>query len=99
MKKKALSTDDIVNWWLKKYHNTSTEQILKEKPEWKVGNHSNEFYQAYQVTQAQYDEWYEWFIATVMREGKMGRNRAMKESIWLHLDVAPMIKHLISQRK
>lgn len=93
-RKPKSTADDIVNWWLDKYHSTSIAQLLEENPAWakEPEKHTREFYQKYQVTQEQHDEWYEWFITTMMKEYRMGRKRAERDSAMVYLNVAPSIK-------
>ena len=91
-----ITQEDAINWWLDKYHSTSLEQILEENPAWaeSPSKHSREFYQKYAVTQEQHDEWHEWFITTVMKQWRMGRKRAERNSTLDYLDIAPTIKDL-----
>ena len=63
MKKlKLLKEEDLINWWLKKYHNTDLDQVKKEHPEWaeNPSKHSRDFYSSYMVNEEQHDEWEEW---------------------------------------
>lgn len=91
--KKKLTADDIVNWWLEKYHNTNMDKILEEHPEWADGDHHREFYAAYQVTQAQHDEWYEWFIGVIQKEFKVSKKYAKSHSWVTSLNTAPRVKN------
>ena len=34
-KKKQISEEDLINWWLEKYHNTNLERVMEEHPDWK----------------------------------------------------------------
>jgi hypothetical protein len=93
-KKEELTEDMFVNWWLERFHNTNIEGVLEAHPEWRdeSKNHSADFYQAYQVTSDQHDEWYEWAINTVMKYYRIGRKRAEREFAFPYLNVAPMTK-------
>lgn len=91
-KRKPKSTqDDFINKWLGDYHNTSIAQILEEYPEWakEPTKHSRDFYQKYKVTKAQHDEWYDWFIETIMKEYRMSKKAAKRATCFVTLNVAP----------
>jgi spore coat polysaccharide biosynthesis protein SpsF (cytidylyltransferase family) len=82
--------EDYFNAWLK-YHNTNTEQVKKDHPEWDLKRDSHKFYKTYAVTQQQHDEWYEWAIKQVMKDYKMSRKIAEKEFQFPYLNLAPSI--------
>jgi len=60
--KKLVNIEDLINWWLEKYHNTNLEKVKKEHPEWEKNpeQHTRDFYTTYMVTQKQHDEWEAW---------------------------------------
>ena len=89
MKKKELSEEDFYNYWLKKYHNTTIQEIIEKEPEL---CRTDEWYKKYAVTQAQHDEWHEWAIQTIMKHFHYSRKSAQKMFVWDYLNVAPMIK-------
>lgn len=92
--KKLPSTDELVELWLEKYHNTNLQKVLEENPEWKENphEHTRDFYQKYLVTQEQHDEW--------EKEAKVLLNKKYKISKWLidrgwwsvYLNCSPSIK-------
>jgi len=92
-KKNKLTLDDVVNWWLKEYHNTNIKEVLQDHPEWDDGeNHHREFYEAYPVTQKQHDEWREWLTKRLKKETHMGR-KAVERNMWaIYLNTAPSVK-------
>ena len=49
--KVKLTENDIINWWLKKYHDITIEEIMKDHPEYEED--SREFFRKYAVTQEQ----------------------------------------------
>jgi len=59
---KKVKTEDLINWWLNKYHNTNLDQVKENHPEWLKNpeEHTRDFYEAYKVTQEQHDEWEKW---------------------------------------
>ena len=93
MKRKELTEEYVINWWLEKYHNTNLDQVLKDHPEWDDGeNHSRDFYNTYAVTQKQHDEWHKWFIDTVAKTHGTSKKWARKNTCFDYLNVAPSIK-------
>ena len=90
--KKQLNADDIVNWWLEKYHKTNLDKVKELHPEWMDGDHSREFYDTYAVTQAQHDEWYDWVIRTLAKHRRISLKAAKRWFIWPYLNLSPTVK-------
>ena len=95
--KKNVTGEYFIDWWLEKYHNTNHEKILKDHPDWKKAMddktfNSRTFYEAYQCTQDQHDEWYDWAISEVMRIWRVGKKQAKKDFAFPYLNTSPMIK-------
>jgi hypothetical protein len=88
MKKPKLTADNIINWWLKKYHNTTLEEAYAKEP-W---TDSRVFYERYPVTKEQHDEWHEWMITALMKDTKMSRKYVERSSPFIYLNCAPNIK-------
>jgi len=92
---KKINANDLINWWLEKYYNTTLEKILEENPEWKENprEHTKDFYKKYAVTQEQHDEWEKWakeYIRKVAKVSKSYLNRAW----WsIFLNISPIVKH------
>lgn len=88
-----LTQDDLINKWLGDYHNTSLTQVLEENPEWAADpeKHTRDFYQKYQVTQAQHDEWHSWMIDTIAKDFKCSKKYARRSSWAIYLNTAPNI--------
>ena len=92
--KKQVKQEDLINWWLEKYHNTNLDKILDENPKWKENpeKYSLDFFNEYQVTQDQHDEWLEWAKAfTKAVTGIKGRMFDRSWG-WVYLDTSPKIK-------
>ena len=91
---KQLKEEDLVDWWLKKYHSTNLDKVLEENPDWKENpsEHTRDFYNKYPVTQEQYDEWKSWAIQHVKDCTKLSSK--MIEHLWWQVDLncAPNIK-------
>ena len=87
--KAKINSDELVNWWLDKYHNTNLDEV-REKHGWEDGkDHSREFYEAYKVSQEQHDEWYEWAIRLIMKRYRRGKKWAKEAFVFPYLNVAP----------
>jgi hypothetical protein len=86
--KPKITQSELVNWWLEKYHGVTVEQVREEHPDWTY----RDFFPAYQVTQEQHDEWYEWAITTIMKRYRYSKRRAKREFTFPYLNVAPSVK-------
>lgn len=87
----------FINWWLTKYHNTTLAEVFKEHPDWTKDNpeyNSRMFYEAYQVTEEQHDEWYKWAIDVVAKHYGWTNKMAKREFVWIYLNTSPMIKKI-----
>ena len=85
--KKELTQTDIINWWLKKFHNTSIEEVTK-KHNWNE-NDSREFYEVYSVTEEQYKEFEDYFYNEVPKLLKISKKRWKRDSWLAYLNTAP----------
>jgi hypothetical protein len=57
MKRSELTYEYFRDWWLKKYHNTNSAEVIKNHPE---ESKSGEWFELYPCTQEQGDEWKKW---------------------------------------
>jgi hypothetical protein len=87
MKKKRLTRDDMLNWWLKKYHGKTVEQVIAEQP--KEVLQSPEWFKLYPVTKTQHDEWYAWAISALSKERKLPEESIRKLFAFDYLDCSP----------
>lgn len=88
--KKKLTRDDVLNWWLQKYHNTTVAELAKTLPE-DVKN-SSDWFKLYPVTQEQHDEWYKWVVDALAKERRMSKTYIVKHFAFDYLDCAPYIE-------
>lgn len=88
-KKKELTEEMLINWWLVKYHNTTLEEIHKEHPNWT----SKEFYAAFPVTDKQHDEWHDWMLKELQKYFKYSKKYVQRSSWAIYLNTAPSIKN------
>lgn len=91
---KKVNPDDLVNWWLDKYHNTNLTEVLKHNPEWKdnPNEHTRDFYRKYEVTQEQHDEWQEWAKEYVREITKLSKKMINHSWPGIYLNCAPNVK-------
>jgi hypothetical protein len=89
---KKLTRDDMMDWWLKKYHDTTCAEILKAHPEMLETDMSDWFYKTYAVTKAEHDEWYRWVIDALAKERKISKRATKRLFVWEDMDLAPSIK-------
>lgn len=76
------------DWWLKKFHNTTSEQVVKDHPE---EAKSGQWFESYPITEKQYREWRTWAESEVMKDCKIGRS-ALQRYWWsIELDCAPTV--------
>lgn len=88
---KKVKSEDLVNWWLEKFHNTNIEKVTKEHPDWD-GSDSREFFKTYSVTEEQHDEWEAWAKEHVRKITKLPK-KAIDRSFWsISLNTAPSVK-------
>lgn len=84
--KPKLTREDVLNWWLQKYHNVTVDDVKLAHPEAKT---DPEWFKFYPVTKDQHDEWHEWFISTLAKERRMSKKLVRKLSSLDYLDCAP----------
>lgn len=89
-KKKQLSEEDLINLWMKKYYNTTIEEEYIKNP-WKE---PREFYDRYQCTQEQHDEWE--VEAKKVYKKTTGLSDYAVKRYWgfTYLNVSPRVKKL-----
>lgn len=93
--RKKVDPNELLDWWLDKYHNTSIERVLEDHPLWKAHpeEHTRDFYEEYAVTQEQHDEWEKW--AKAYTKKVTGIKGKLFDRSWplTYLNVAPNIKN------
>jgi hypothetical protein len=87
---KQVNRDDLLNWWLMKYHNTNVEEVVEKYP--KEVLNSSEWFKLFPVTQEQHDEWVAWAKDHIKKVTKI--SKAMVERQWgyIYLDCSPYVK-------
>jgi len=88
---KKITRDDLLNWWLKKFHNTSVEEVVKNHP--KDVLDSPEWFKLYPVTQSQCDEWEEWAKKELIKTKTVSKHVIKNNGLgFIYLDCAPYVK-------
>jgi hypothetical protein len=83
-------TEDIIrDWWLKKFHNTTSEEVVKKYPE---QCKTPSWFKLYPVTQQQHDEWHEWMLGALQKEWRCSKKYIRKYSWAIYLQLAPNVK-------
>ena len=85
-----MTREDYLNWWLKKYHNTSVEEVIEthdketlESPDW---------FKLYPVTQQQHDAWEKWARKQFKKEHRLTDKGVDRYWGFTYLDVAPYVE-------
>ena len=84
--------DELMNWWLEKYHNTNVEKVIEKYPE---EIKSPEWFKLYPVTQEQEKEWIKWAKSYIKK--KEGWHNALLERTFpfIYLNTAPYVKKML----
>jgi hypothetical protein len=90
MKRNELTEDYFRNWWLKKYHNTNCEEVIRKHPRLVK---TSKWFLKYPVTEKQHDEWYDWAISKIQKYFKCSKENAKRNFCFTYLNVAPNIKN------
>ena len=90
MKKGTLTEQDVMNWWLEKYHNTNCDEVVKRHPRL---SKTIKWYLKYQVTSEQYDEWREWAVTAIMKDKGYSRKRVERAWWAVELNTSPSVKN------
>jgi len=88
-----ITRDELMNWWLEKYHNTNVEEVVKNHPK-KVLQSTN-WFKLYAVTKEQHDEWIKWAKSHIKKRERW--SKALLERNWgfIYLDTAPYVKEML----
>jgi hypothetical protein len=89
MKKSEITSEFIMNYWLKKYHNIDIDWLMKNEPEFIK---SSDWYKKYAVTQEQHDEWYNWAIDTMSKTFKLSKTTVKRRFVFDYLNLSPSVK-------
>ena len=101
MKQEKLTLDDVINWWLNKFHNTNLDEVLKKHPDWATDSEQYTiiFYDTYQVTTEEYDMWDKWLTKALMKEFHLTKKGAERSKWMIVLNTAPTINDNIKVKR
>lgn len=88
-----VTTDEIINLWLEKYHGVTIEQVAKDNPDRVKAEDSLWFYMTYAVIQEQHDEWYEAAIELIAKRKRLSKKYVKKHFTFDYLNTAPSVIH------
>ena len=89
MKKPKNDINFYRDLWLKKYHNTNCEEVIRLHPEEAT---SGEWFKLYPCTEEQYEQWKKEAIKEIAKDTGLP-SRIIKREWWiLYLDTAPYVK-------
>ena len=90
---KKVDRKDLLNWWLKKFHNTNTDELISKH--YKEVLESPDWFKLYPCTQEQCDEWEKWAKDYIKKETKLPKSLVEKSWWSVYLDCSPYVKREI----
>jgi len=87
---RQVNRDDILNYWLKKYHNTTVEEVVQKYPREQLEH--PDWFKLFPVTQEQYDEWEKWSKDHIRKVTKMSKKLLERQWPYIMLDCSPYVK-------
>lgn len=86
---KTIDREELLDWWLFKYHYTNSKEVAKKYPE---EVKSPDWFKLYPVTQEQHDEWVRWAKGYIKKELRV--SKAFLERGWplVYLDTSPYVE-------
>jgi hypothetical protein len=88
MKKSEITSEFIMDYWLKKYHNITVAWLLENEPELIK---SPDWYEKYAVTQEQHDEWYNWAIDIIAKTFRLSKKTTKRNFVFDYLNLSPSV--------
>jgi hypothetical protein len=89
MKRKELTSEYIMNYWLTKGHNITVQWLIENEPKLIK---TPKWYKKYAVTQELHDEWYEWAINEICKCHHCSKKFAKRNFAFDYLNAAPNVK-------
>ena len=86
---KRVNREVLLDWWLKKYHNTTVKKVINKYP--KEILESPDWFKLYPCTQEQCDEWEKWAKTHIKNTTKMSKKVIDKEWPFIYLECAPYV--------
>lgn len=89
MKRKDVTSEYIMDYWLKKGHGIDVAWLIENEPELIK---TPDWYKKYEVSQELHDEWYEWAIDTIAKSRRASKKYVKKLFAFDYLNLAPSVK-------
>jgi len=91
MKKIETTREDLLDWWLSKYHNTNVNELIKKHTEQELS--TTDWFKLYPVTKEQEQEWVDWAKKKLMKEYKVSSKEIFDKAYWcwIYLDCSPYV--------
>ena len=87
-KRKELTSEYIMDYWLEKGHGITTQWLIENEPELIK---TSDWYKKYAVSQELHDEWYDWAIGEICKWKRCSRKYAKKNFAFEYLNLSPSI--------
>ena len=87
---KKINLDDLRDLWLKKYHNTTTAELIEKHP--KEVLESPEWFKLYPCTQEQCDEWAVEAKELIKKITKLSKKTIDREFWYIYLNISPYVE-------
>jgi hypothetical protein len=86
---KRPDADVIRDWWLKKFFNTTSQEVIEKYPKESA---NGKWFDYFKVTQAQYDEWTDWCKKDYLRKQCKISKSIIDRGWWsVFLQLAPSV--------
>jgi hypothetical protein len=87
-KKKDITQEFLMNYWLQKGHGITTAWLIEHEPELIK---TPDWFRKYEVSQELHDEWYEWAIDILSKAYHTSKANTKKQFCYLYLNLAPSV--------
>ena len=88
-KKKKLTAEHFMNYWLEKGHGVTVEWLQENEAELIK---TSSWYKKYAVAQELHDQWYAWAIDELRKHYRWSKKMAEKNFVFDYLNLAPSVK-------
>jgi hypothetical protein len=86
---KQVYREDLLDWWLMKYHNTNVKELIDKYPKEVLS--SPEWFKMFPVTEEQKDEWVKWAKDHIRKTTKISKTMVDRQWHYIFLDCAPYV--------
>jgi hypothetical protein len=86
---KQVSREELLDWWLTKYHNTNVKELIEKYPPEVL--QSPDWFKMFPVTQEQEAEWMVWAKKYIKEVTKVSKKMLEKNWPFIYLDCSPYV--------